>query len=349
MEHYSGVSGAMTIGKMTMELARATRTRRAMAQLASVIGLAVSISTPAAAEIYPSRPIKIISPFSAGSAPDTVGRLVAQQLSDRLRQSVTIENRPGAGTTIATKAAASAEPDGYTLLQINAVMAYSTVLYPNAGYDPVKSFSPVAAFGTQSHFLFTPESVQADSIEGLLTTARATSGALNIGFPLGSPPQVLGELFKAISGAPLNSVPYRQVPQLIADLLAGRLHANFGAGAGNVSLVHQGKLKAMVYTGLARHPALPRVPTVIEAGFPQLALDPSDWTGLVAPAGTPADVIDTLTKAVNGSLTTPEIRASLAQLGGEPKIVTAQAFAIFVAAEARKWPPLLKAAGMKPE
>lgn len=198
-----------------MELARATRTRRAMAQLASVIGLAVSISTPAAAEIYPSRPIKIISPFSAGSAPDTVGRLVAQQLSDRLRQSVTIENRPGAGTTIATKAAASAEPDGYTLLQINAVMAYSTVLYPNAGYDPVKSFSPVAAFGTQSHFLFTPESVQADSIEGLLTTARATSGALNIGFPLGSPPQVLGELFKAISGAPLNSVPYRQVPQLI--------------------------------------------------------------------------------------------------------------------------------------
>jgi tripartite-type tricarboxylate transporter receptor subunit TctC len=318
---------------------------------AAVLSLAFGIISidGVAAQSYPSRPIKIISPFSAGSAPDALARLVGQQLSERLGQSVAVENRPGAGTTIATKAVATADPDGHTLLQANAALAYSTVAYPNSGYDPVRSFAPVAILGSWSHLLVVPASLPVDNVQELIAYAKANPGQVNIGFPLGSPPQVLAELFKAVSGAPINSVPYRQVSQLNSDLLGGRIQALFGAGAGLVSLVQQEKMKALAYTGVTRYAALPQVPTVIESGLPQLALNPSDWTGVVAPAGTPANAIDTLNAAINSSLKSPEIQASIAQQGGEARIVSPQEFAAFLAAEANKWPPLVRAAGMKPE
>jgi tripartite-type tricarboxylate transporter receptor subunit TctC len=301
----------------------------------------------ASAQPYPAKPIRIISPFSPGSPPDALGRLVGQKLSERLGQSITIENRPGAGSTIATRAGAAADPDGYTLLQVNAALAYAPVLYPEPGYDPLKSFAPVATLATWSLLLVIAADVPAGTARELIAHAKANPGKLNVAFPIGQPPQVLAEMFKTTSGAPLNSVPYRQVAQLRADLMAGRVHAFFGAGAEVVALVQQGKLKALAYTGTERYAALPDVPTIAEVGLPQLALNPSDWTGIVAPAGTPPAVINTLNAAINGSLNLPDVRANVARIGGEVRLATPSELPAFVAAEVKKWPPLVRAAGLK--
>lgn len=303
----------------------------------------------ATAEPYPTRPLKIIVPASVGSPPDAVGRIVGQRLAERLGQSVIVENQPGAGTTIATRAAATAAPDGYTLLQINSAFAYAPVLYPNPGYDTAKSFAPVAAIADWSLFMVVPADVPASTIQELITYAKSNPGRINIGHTLGSPPQILAQIFKAASGVEFNTVPYRQVSQLTSDLLSGRIQMFFGAGAGLMSLVQQGKLKALAYTGMTRHPALPLVPTAIESKFPQLALNPSDWTGIVAPAGTPRAVVDTLNAAINDVLGSQEIRASIARQGGDIKIASPAEFSAFLAAEAKKWPQRAKEAGLKPD
>jgi tripartite-type tricarboxylate transporter receptor subunit TctC len=335
------------MSKSSLVLGQSTAIRLALAAFVVVAG-ALNGVAPAAAQPYPAKPIKIISPFSPGSPPDALGRLVGQRLAERFGQSVTIENRPGGGTTIATKAATTADSDGYTLLQTNATLAYASVLYPNAGYDPLKSFSPVATFATWSLLLVVPAGVPASTVQELIAYAKANPGQTNIGFPLGSPPQVLAEMFKTASGAPFNSIPYRQVSQLMSDLLSGRVHAFFGAGAALVSLVQQGKLKALAYTGVTRYSGLPAVPTVVESGFPELALNPVDWTGLLAPTGTSLAVVDTLNAAVSEILMSPDVRRNIAQHGGEIKISSSSEFATFLAAETKKWPPLVKRAGLQP-
>jgi tripartite-type tricarboxylate transporter receptor subunit TctC len=345
--------GSTTCSLRAAELVMICNRLQLMALTATAVFLATALggwgNDSAVAEPYPARPIRIISPFGAGGAPDSLMRPIARQLADRLGQSVTIENRPGGGLTIATKAAAAADPDGYTLLQVVSALAYSTVLYPHAGYDAEKSFSPVATLASWSHLLVVPPSIPAASVQDFIAYAKENPEQLNIGFALGGSPQILAEMFKNASGAKFNSVPYRQPAQLIADLLAGRVHAFFGAGAGLVAMVKQGKLKALTYTGVTRYPGLPQVPTVIEEGLPELALNPSDWTGIVAPTGIAPDVIARLNAAINDILKSPDTEAGLALQGAEAKITTPSEFAAFLAAERKKWPPLVKAAGLKPE
>jgi tripartite-type tricarboxylate transporter receptor subunit TctC len=319
--------------------------------LAAVLAMASGLNAldGAAAQPYPTKSIKIITPISAGSPPDALGRLLGQQLAERLGQSVIIENRPGGGTTIATKAGATAEPDGYTLLYVNAALAYSTVLYPNPGYDPLKSFSPVAVPASWPFFLFVSADVPAGTVQELIAYAKANPGQVNIGFTRGQVPQVAAEMFKAVSGAPFNGVPYRQLPQLTSDLLAGRIHAYFGTGTQDrFSLVQQGRLKALAYTGVTRHPTLPQIPTVTEIGLPQLA-SIQDWMGIVAPAGTPPEAIRTLNAAINAALACSEVRATFTKLGWDAKIASPQESATFLAAEVKKWAPLVKAAGLEPD
>jgi tripartite-type tricarboxylate transporter receptor subunit TctC len=301
----------------------------------------------AATEPYPTKPIRIISPFSAGSPPDALGRLVAQQLTHSLGQSVVVENRPGAGTTIGTKAGAMADPDGYTLVQVNAALSYGPVLYPNPGYDPLKSFAPVASLASWTHVLVAHPSVAANTLQELIAYAKANPGQLNIGSPLGNPPHVLAEMLKMNTGADFNSVPYRQTPQLVTDLLAGRIQLYFAAGEPMISMIKQGKLKAYAFTGAKRDAAFPDVPTMAEAGLPQLTFNASDWTGLLAPAGTRADLIGKLNMIINDSLKSAETKASLVKLGWEAKIGTPAEFAAFLAADAEKWPPIVKASGLK--
>jgi tripartite-type tricarboxylate transporter receptor subunit TctC len=316
---------------------------------AGVIGLALVMpAVGAAAQPYPTKPIRIISPFSAGSPPDALGRLVGQKLTERLGQNVTVENRPGAGTTIASRTGASAKPDGYTLLQVASTLAFASVLFPNPGYDPIKSFSPVAGLASWSLVLFVALDVPASSVQALIAHANANPGQVNIGVPLGSESHVLAETFKSLAGAPFNIIPYRQFSQLTADLMAGRIHALFNTSPALVSLVKEGKLKALAYTGATRSPALPQVPTVTEIGLPQLA-SIQVWLGIVAPAGTPSEIIKTLNTAINETLASSEVQATFEKLGWDPKIGSPQEFASFLASEVEKWPPLVTEAGLKPD
>jgi len=314
---------------------------------AATLAFGISIDGNAAAQSFPNKPIRIISPFSAGSPPDAFGRLIAQQLAGSLAQSVVVENRPGAGTTLGTKAGAMADPDGYTLVQVNAALNYAPVIYPNPGYDPIKSFIPVALLANWSHVLAAHSSVAANSLQELIAYAKANPGKLNIGFPLGNPPHVLTAMLRMEAGVDLNSVPYRQTPQLVTDFVSGRLHLYFTAGEPLASMIREGKVKAYAVTSASRDPVLPNIPTMAEAGLPQMTVSPSDWTGLLAPAGTPPEVVAKLNAAINDAVKSPETGAMLTKLGWSTKVSTPQEFAAFVSADAGKWLPTVKAAGLK--
>src|SRR5258708_30722844 len=257
---------------------RVSRLLSSLLVTAAALAAANLTGGQAAADTFPLKTIPISYPFSAGSPPDAFGRLVAQQMSATLGQSVVVENRPGAGTTIGTKAGAMADPDGYTLVQVNAALSYAPVLYPNPGYDPVKSFVPVALLASWTHVLVAHPSVASNNLQELIADAKANPGKLNIGSPLGSPPHVLAEMLRMETGADINDVPYRQNPQLITDLLAARLQLYFSAGEPIASMIREGKMKAYALTGAVRNPTLPNIPTMAEAGLPQLTMNPSDWT-----------------------------------------------------------------------
>jgi tripartite-type tricarboxylate transporter receptor subunit TctC len=310
-------------------------------------GIAVTIANGADAQTYPTKPIRIISPFSAGSPPDTVVRLVANQMTVRLGQNVVIENRPGAGTTIGIKAGAASDPDGYTVVQTNAALSYAPILYPNAGYDPIKSFTPVALLACWTHVLVGHPTVPANTLQQLIAYAKANPGRLSIASPRGMPPHVLAHLLRIETGADFNDVPYRQTPQLVADLLAGRVQLYFSSGEPVFSMIRDGKLKAYAFTSNTRDAGFPNVPTMAEAGLPNLAISPSDWSGLLAPAGTPSNIVAMLNGAINDALRSPEVQGGLTKLGWQTKTVTPKEFALFISSDAAKWTPVVKAAALK--
>jgi tripartite-type tricarboxylate transporter receptor subunit TctC len=315
------------------------------------LAIASTIAAPdqSSAQTYPVRPIKIVSPFSAGSAPDQIGRLVAQSMSERLGQNVVIENRPGAGTLLATKAVAAAEPDGYTLLQGNSALAYAATLSPDEKLDPQKAFTPVALVASWSLVLVVTPDVPARDVADFISYAKTRGGEMNIGFVQASPPQVLAEALKTETGLALGSIPYRQLSQLTADLLGGRVQVNFGSANQVAQLVRDRKLKALAYTGTRRSTLLPEIPTMAESGWSQLTFDPADWTGFLAPAGTPPAIVDSLYKAISDVLRSPDARAALAKQGVEIRTENPGAFASFLQTEVARWPALVKKAGLKVE
>ena len=304
-------------------------------------------ATVASAQTYPSKPIKVIVPYTPGSPVDVLARVVTQQVSARLGQSIVIDNRPGAGTTIGTKLAATADPDGYTLLIGATSFVLSFSLYPNLDYDPVKSFAPVAMLAYSPQVLVIAPSVPATTVREFVTYAKANPGQLNFGFGLGTLPQILGESFKAVTGTDIASIPYKGGAQAITDMLGGRIQMNFGTTATLLPLIQQGKVRALAVTTQARSKDLPDVPTMVESGLPELALSFS--AGLLAPAGTPADIIHKLNFETNEAMKTPELAASMAKLGFERQIWPTENYAAFLVEEMRRWPPIVKAAGVKPE
>ena len=205
-------------------------------------------ATGAAAQNYPSKPIKVIVPYTPGSPVDVLARVVTQQVSARLGQSIVIDNRPGAGTTIGTKLAASADPDGYTLLVGATSFILSFSLYQNLDYDPVKSFAPVAMLAHSPQVLVIAPSVPAASVQEFIAYAKANPGKLNFGFGLGTLPQILGESFKAVTGTDIVSIPYKGGAQAITDMLGGRIQMNFGTTATLLPLIEQGKVRVLAVT-----------------------------------------------------------------------------------------------------
>lgn len=317
--------------------------------LAAVMLCAGPGLAPAAAQTYPDKPIKLIVPFVPGSPVDVLARVVSQHVSTRLGQNMIVDNRPGAGTSTGTKVAATAAPDGYTLLMSGQTLTYLGLLYPDIGFDPPKAFTPVATLAGWSHVLVVTPSLPVRTVPELVAHAKANPGKLTFGFGLGTSPQILGEYFKVVAGLDIVSVPYRGGEQVRIDLVGGRIHINFAPVSNVIGMIQQGQVRPLAVTSAARDPNLPDVPTMTEAGYPQVGFHPDIWQAFVAPVGTPAAVVNRLNAAVNESLNSAEVKSTLARLGFNPMIGSPQDFATFLAAQVQKWPPVIKAANVQPQ
>ena len=315
----------------------------------TAVSIALGLIGHADAQSYPSKAIKIIVPLPAGGSPDVAARAFAQHLQNRVGQNLVIENRPGAGTTAGTISVATAPPDGYTLLFNGSNLLAFPVLYPNLNFDPTKRLAPVATAVAWSHVMVVAPGVPAKTIAELIAYARANPGKLNFGFGLGTTPHILGASFKQATATDIAFIPYRGGDQARADLLGGRIHINFATVASVLALIQEGQVRPLAFTGPTRSSDLPNVPTMIESGLPQVGYNPDTWFGFLAPAGTPSAVINKLNTEINASLKSQELMATLAGLGFDAKITTPQEFDAFLATEKQKWPPLLRAAGIKAE
>jgi len=306
--------------------------------------LLAAAGSRAAAQGYPSRVIRMIAPFTPGSPVDVAARLLAQHLGASLGQSVIVDNRPGAGTTTGMKAAAMAEADGYTLLYQSSSLVVAPAMYKNLDYDPLKVFTPVAGVAQGYWVTVVPPSLPVRTMSELIAYARANPGKLNFGFGQGTAPQLVGEWLKVENKLEIGSVPYRGGMQAITDMLAGTIHLNIGTTATLISLIKDGRLRAISVWGPQRFPELPDVPTMIESGFPGLAL--FSWSGLWVPAGTPVAIVDRLNAETNTALRSAEMKASMEKLGIEAMIGSPQDFAAFVADEAPKWARIVAVSGV---
>jgi len=304
-----------------------------------------AIATAASAQTYPSQPIRMIVPFTAGSPNDVVARLLAQQLTTRLGQNVIIDNRPGAGTNAGTKAAASAEPNGYTLIFNSSSMVVSPAMYKNPGYDPLKSFVPVANAVYGTWLTVIEKSIPANTVPEFIAYAKKNPGKLSFGFGQGTAPQLVGEWLKVREGLDMTSVPYKGGAQAVIDVIGGRIQFHVGAASSLIPHAKNGSVKAISVWSQKRDPELPNVPTMIESGYPNLAL--GFWAGIWAPAGTPDAIVKRLNEAINDSLRSAEIKASFDKLGLEPVIQSPEEFGKFVIDELPRWAEIVRVSGVK--
>jgi tripartite-type tricarboxylate transporter receptor subunit TctC len=310
----------------------------------TLLAMTVALSVPAYAQTYPSKLVKLIVPLTPGSPIDVLARLYSPPLSSALGQTVVIENRPGAGTTMGAKAVASAEPDGHTLLLASTSHPISAAMYPNLSYDPYLDFAAVAALATTPWVLVIETSVPAASLQELVAYAKANPGKLHFGFGVGTAPHIIGEAFKRMAGIDIASIPYKGGAQVVPDMLGGRIQINIGTPSTLLPLIRDGKLRALAVTGSERVRDLPAVPTMQESGYS--GLPNANWAGILAPRGTPAAVAEKLSAALNGISRTPEMQASLAKLGFEAEIGSPGQFADFFASEKDKWEAAVKLSGV---
>ena len=302
------------------------------------------------APAYPAKPIRIVVPYTSGSPVDVLGRVLAQNLSTQLSQSVIVDNRPGGGTSIGSKYVATAAPDGYTLLLIGtANLAYTPYLYPDAGYDTLKSFTPVATLVIWSHVLIATPQLPAKTLRELVDLAKAQPGKITLGFGLATVPNILAETLKLTTRADITGVPFKGGAQAVSEMLGGRIDLNFGTVATLLPLIKQGKVKALAFTGRTRSTDLPDVPTTAEGGYPDVGFNPDVCEAIFAPAGTPATIINRLNAALIAGLASPEMKATLTKFGFEPRPGSPQESASFMVDQVNKWPSIIKTTGVKPE
>ncbi len=324
--------------------------RRAMLASGIALGMALGagVATQTHAQSYPDKPIKMIVPFPPGGPIDTMARLTGQDLGTRLGQQVIVENRPGAGSTIGYKAAAAAEPDGYTLLfGSSGSLGVAPALYAGHDIDPLKHFTPVATTSLLPHVMVVGPGVPANTVAEFIAYAKANAGKLNYGAGHGTPPHLLSTLFKTQAGLDITYVPYKGSAPSVTDLLGGQTHFTIDGMLILIPQVKAGKFRALAVARPERWPDLPDVPTFVESGFPDLIIDA--WTGVVAPKGTPAPVIARLNAAINEGLKTDAIKAALAKFSALPKAGSPQDFDAFLREQLPKWASMVKLAGAKGE
>jgi tripartite-type tricarboxylate transporter receptor subunit TctC len=323
-------------------------TRHRLACIAAAITLGLALASPAAAQSWREKPIKVFVPFPRGGPIDTMARFVAQPLAARLAQPVIIENRPGGGGTIGTKAVAGAEADGYTLLfGSSGTLAVAPALYRNLDYDPQRSFAPVATTAILPHLMVVRPDLPARTVAEFVAYAKANPGKLNYGASLATPPYLLSTLFKHQAGIEVVYIPYKGSAPSVTDLLAGATQWTIDGLTILGPLAKDGRLRPLAVASAQRWPELPQVPTLIESGYADFSLDA--WSGVVAPAGTPAPVVGKLNALINESLRGDEVTAALAKLYALPKIGTPAEFVAFIASERTSWAEAVRISGAKIE
>jgi len=293
-------------------------------------------------EKYPSKPVRVIVPFAPGGSTDIFARLIGERLSAAFAQPVTIENRSGAGGNIGADAVAKAAPDGYTLLMATTgVMAINNALYKSMTYDAAKDLEPVIFVASISNVLAVPADLPARSVKELVALAKAKPGSLTFASSgAGSSTHLSAELFKSLTGVEIEHVPFKGSGQALIDVIAGRVSMIFDNMPSALPHIKSGKLRALGVTGPQRSSALAEVPTIAEAGVP--GYDSLSWSGIAAPAGTPKGTIAQLNRAIDAILANPDMRAKLAEQGGEAIGGPPERFAAHVRAEREKWSRLIR-------
>ena len=319
---------------------------RSLLVLTCLLVPAVATVTRAETQSYPTKTIKLVVPFGPGGPTDVSARIVAQVVQSGLGPSVVIENRPGAGGAIGTKSVANAEPDGATLLiGTSATLGVVPALMKNPGYDSIKSFAPVAKVADSTLVLVVPATFPANSVQEFVAYAKANPGRLSFASAgVGNQTQLLAELFKSKAGLDIVHVPYKSGAEMVTAILGEQVQMAFPDVSILIPLIREGKLKALAVTSASRHPQLPEVPTMIESGIPDYIM--TFWSGVVAPAGVPADIVNRLNTAINDGLTSASVRENLAKVGSQASPGTPQEFADFIAAETKKWSAVAKMAGI---
>ncbi len=325
--------------------------RRRVLALAALTTLgAAATGSVLAAEAYPSKTIKVIVPFAPGGPTDIMGRYVAKAIGDALKQNVVVENRAGAGGNLGTDAVAKAAPDGYTL-GIGAIssLAIAPGLYAKLPYQVQKDLAPVTMVGIAKGAILAHPSAPFNDLKGMLAYAKANPGKLSYASSgIGTANHLAGEYLQSLTGVDLQHVPYKGTAQAVQDLLAGNVLVSVESSLTSAAQhVQSGKLKAIAVTSASRAKLLPNVPTVAEQGFP--GFDVPTWFGLIAPAGTPKDVIATLNRVVTEALKSADAAERFAQIGAEPQPTTPEQFASTIRDETARWSQVIQRANIKPE
>lgn len=299
------------------------------------------------AQGYPAKPIKLIVSFPPGSPPDIVGRVVAEKLGEGLGQQVLVENRPGAGGTIGTAAAAAAAPDGYTLhLGTTGSLAVGPALFPKVNLDPVKAFDAITQISAAPAVLVIGASVPTTDVKAFVEYTRSRPGRLNYGsVGNGSVPHILMEMFKSLTGADLVHVPYRNIPEAYNAMAAGDIAAIIDQPVTATPQERSGAVRILAIATAARHPNHLSVPTMIESGV--VGFEASLWFGLVAPKGTPLEIIAKINRETHKILEAQELRERLARMGTDPAPSSPVAFGAFIAQQVQSWGKAVKSSGAK--
>ena len=328
-----------------MKMERAIRT-----VAASMVCVACGVSALEAAErgAYPSRPIRIVVPFTPGGQPDIVARLIAPKLGEALGQQVVVDNRPGAGGMIGARIVAGANPDGHTLMSVSAAHVATPAVRANLGYDPVKDFAGITMTIHSGYFLVVPPAFEGKSVKDLIALAKARPGQLNFSSAgRGSSTHFAAELFKQTAGIDVVHVPHRGIPEALTDTMTGRAHFFFAPFGSAVAFVKDGRLRALAVSNATRSPAYPDIPTIGESGLPGYRYD--SWGAIFAPARTPRAIVDRLNREITAILKLPETTQRFATLAVVATPTAPQALDKFVAEQVKASIALARQAGIQPE
>ncbi len=318
--------------------------RRTLA--AAIVASASGAAAPADAQSYPSRVIKLVVPFTPGSPNDVMARLLTQHLAPRLGQPIVVDNKPGGGTAIGTKQAAAAEPDGYTLLFISSALVIDPAM-KRVAYDPLKDFAPVATVNTTAWLITVSPSLPVKTLPEFVAYSKAHPGTINFAATQGTAAILVAERFKQLSGADLFIIPYKGGAAALPDFLGGRIQVLNPTPSTSIPLIRDGKMLPLLITSPSRSAQLPDVPTARELGLPDLTLE--FWAGVLAPAGTPPDVVGKVNAAINDTLNSTDMKDAMTKLGMDAKIGSPRDFATFISEETPRWIEIVKSSGVKVE